>query len=155
MQAYRRKRILQIAKVEQHRHAGSFRPVDESAGEHRRVDQAVLQRGEAIAAAAGAHQHNAFLVDAPVPERGGNDDLIQSDDGQDADLFAAQLLWRADAWPSDYAVSVFVEISSDNDDIGAGKIRGDMRLRRDNVELYLAAGQRVGRFRATAEKNRL
>ena len=102
-----------------------------------------------------AHQHDTFLVDAPVPERGGNDDLIQSDDGQDADFFAAQLLWRADAWPSDYAVSVFVEISSDNDDIGAGKIRGDMRLRRDNVELYLAAGQRVGRFRATAEKNRL
>ena len=134
---------------------GCFRPVDKSAGEHGRVDQAVLQRGEAIAAAAGAHERDAFLVDAPMLERRGDDNLIQTDDGQHADLFAAQFLRRADARTGDDAVGVFVEISADNDDVGAGEIGGDMRLRRDDVELDLAAGQRMGRFRAAAEENRL
>ncbi len=131
-----------------------FRPVNESTGEHRRVDQAVLQRGEAIAATAGAHKRDAFLIDAPMLERCGDDNLIQSDHGQHANLFTAQFLRRADTGFGDDAVSVFVEISADNDDVGAGKIGSDMRLRRDDVELCFAAGQRVGRFRTAPEKNR-
>jgi len=46
----------------------------------------------------------------------------------------------------------FVEVSANNDDVGAGEIGGDMRLRRDDVKLYLAAGQRVGLIPAPPRK---
>src|SRR5688572_4101387 len=134
------KRILQVAQVEQYLHANRLGPVDKRAGQHGGVDQAVLQRSEAVAAASGADQGDAFLVHAPVPERGSDDDLIQADDGENADLLAAQVLRRAVAGPGHEAVGVFVKVCADDDDVRTREIRRDMRLRRDDIELNLSAG---------------
>ena len=114
-----------------------------------------MQRGQPIPAAAGAHEGNAFFVDAPVPQCGGDDNLIEADDGQHADLLAAQLLRRAQPGARHDAISVLVKVSADDEDVGAREVRGDVRLRRDDVKLDLAAGERQTRFRAAAEQNRL
>ena len=148
------KRVFQIAQIEQHRHAGGFGAIDESSGKHGGIDQTILRRGETIAAAARADERDALFLDTPVPERRSDDDLIQSDDGQNADFFAAQLLGRADAAASDDAVGVFVEVGADDNNLRARKIGGDVRLRSDDVELDFTARQRVRRLGAAPKEDR-
>ena len=60
---------------------------------------------------------------------------------KDTDLLPAEFLGRAYSGPGDDAVSVFVEVGSDDDDIRARKICGDVRLWSDDIEVDFSATQ--------------